>query len=56
MKGKAHVVKDSCNRVVNVAFKSRDGGSLPGGAARINQATDWNLEFPYDELAKHLDL
>jgi len=50
------VVKDSGKEVINVAFKTSSGRLLPGGAARLNQATDWNLEIPYDELKAHLSL
>jgi hypothetical protein len=50
------VVKDSGKQVVNVAFKTQDGTLLPSGAARLNQATDWKLEIPYDDLKAHLNL
>lgn len=50
------VVKDSGKRVINVAFKTQNGKLLPGGAERLNQATDWGLEIPYDDLASHLSL
>lgn len=50
------VVKDSGKQVINVAFKTQNGTLLPGGARRLNQVTDWNLEIPYQDLAEHLNL
>jgi uncharacterized LabA/DUF88 family protein len=50
------VVKDFGKRVVNVTFKTRGGKLLPGGAWRLNQATDWTLEIPYDALSNHLNI
>jgi len=50
------VVKDSGKSVVNVAFKTRSGQLLPGGARRLNQMTDWSLEIAYAELKSYLRL
>jgi len=50
------VVKDSGKRVVNVAFEMRNGKLLPGGARRLNQATDWSLQIPHDKFATYLRL
>ena len=48
------VIKDSGKRVVNVAFETRNGRLLPGGARRLNQATDWSLPVGYSEMADFL--
>ena len=50
------VIKDSGKHVVNVAFQTRSGKLLPGGAKRLNQITDWSLEIGYSELGEHLQL
>ena len=50
------VVKDSGKRVINVAFRTRSGQLLPGGARRLNQAADWCYEVSYDSLGEHLGL
>jgi len=50
------VVKDFGKRVVNVAFTTRGGQLLPGGARRLNQKTDWRCIIPYDTLATHLQV
>jgi uncharacterized LabA/DUF88 family protein len=50
------VAKDSGKRVINVAFKTRGGKLLPGGARRLNQITDWSLDIPYKDLATHLNI
>ena len=50
------LVKDSGKRVVNVAFKTRNGRLLPGGAWRLNQHTDWSLAVPYDVFRPFLNL
>jgi hypothetical protein len=50
------VVKDGGKRVINAAFKTRNGKLLPGGAMRLNQTTDWNLQIPYRDLKTHLNL
>lgn len=48
------VVKDYGKRVVNVAFLTRSGDLLPGGARKLNQAADWSISIPYQTLADHL--
>lgn len=50
------VVKDSGKRVINVAFRTRGGQMLPGGARRLNQVTDWSLEVDYHDLGRYLGL
>lgn len=48
------VLKDYGKRVVNVAFMTRGGKLLPGGARRLNQVTDWSYNIPFEPLAEHL--
>lgn len=43
-------VKNSGKQVVNVSFRKRDGTVLPGGARRLNQATDRLIEMTYNDL------
>lgn len=50
------VVKDSGKRVINVAFRTRGGQLLPGGARRLNQVTDWSFEIGYNILGQYLGL
>jgi len=50
------VVKDFGKRVVNVAFTTRSGEILPGGARRLNQKTDWRCNISYNDLAKLLGI
>jgi len=50
------VVKDFGKRVVNVAFITRGGQLLPGGARRLNQRTDSCYNIPYTVLATHLQI
>ena len=50
------VVKDSGKRVINVAFRTRGGQLLPGGARRLNQVTDWSFEIKYHDLGQYLGL
>ena len=50
------VVKDSGRRVVNVAFQTRGGKLLPGGARRLNQVTDRSLIVNHQTLASYLGL
>ena len=50
------VVKDSGKRVINVAFRTRGGQLLPGGARRLNQMTDWSFALKYEDLGQHLGL
>jgi len=42
--------KDRGKQIVNVSFLKRDGKLLPGGARRLNQATDRTIEMSYAEL------
>ena len=50
------VVKDSGRRVVNVAFQTRGGKLLPGGARRLHQVTDRSLIVTHQTLASYLGL
>ena len=50
------VVKDSGKRVINVAFRTRGGSLLPGGARRLNQVTDWSIDVRYEILGPFLGL
>jgi hypothetical protein len=43
-------VKDAGKTVINVAFKTKRGKLLPGGARRLNQLTDSSLDVPYKTL------
>lgn len=49
-------IKDYGKTVVNVAFKTRSGKLLPGGAWRLNQETDWGCNLKYDDVANHLNV
>lgn len=42
--------KDSGKQIVNVSFLKRDGRVLPGGARRLNQATDRTVEMRYSDV------
>ena len=50
------VLKDCGKRVVNVAFKTRSGRLLPGGAIRLNQVTDWSLNIEFAPLTEYLQI
>lgn len=52
----AQAVKNLGKSVVNVAFKARNGVLLPGGARRLNQATDWSISFEWDEFREVLNI
>jgi len=52
----AQAVKDLGKPVVNVAFKARNGLLLPGGARRLNQATDWSIAFDWDDFRQVLNI
>jgi len=52
----AKVVKDFGKRIVNVAFMTRSGSLLPGGARNLNQVTDWSFCIPFNDLAEHLHI
>lgn len=49
-------IKDYGKTVVNVAFKTRSGKLLPGGAWRLNQETDWGCNLEYADVEKHLNI
>ncbi|MCC6124733.1 MAG: NYN domain-containing protein [Pirellulales bacterium] len=50
------VVKDFGKRVVNVAFKARNGKLLPGGARRLNQLTDMAIDISYEDIKRLLNI
>jgi len=50
------IIKNSGKSVVNVAFKTRGGQLLPGGAWRLNITTDWSYEVTYNDFKDHLKL
>ncbi len=50
------VLKDCGKRIVNVAFETRDGRLLPGGARRLNHVTDRAFQVPYADMKAHLKL
>lgn len=50
------VLKDYGKSVVNIAFQTRSGVLLPGGARKLNQVTDWSSTIPYKPLAEHLQI
>lgn len=50
------VLKDYGKWTVNVAFLTRSGQLLPGGARRLNQVTDWSFNIPYESLQEHLHI
>jgi len=47
-------IKDYGKTTYNVAFRTRGGQLLPGGARRLNQVTDDHIELPYSILAEFL--
>jgi len=47
-------VKDSGKHVINVSFLRKSGGILPGGARRLNQATDRTIEVEHSVSEKYL--
>jgi len=49
-------IKDCGKSVVSVAFLTRGGKLLPGGARRLNQVTDWRCSIPYEKFADHLGI
>ncbi len=49
-------VKDLGKRVVNVSFLKENGKLLPGGAVRLNYATDQGLKISHTDLRNHLNL
>lgn len=50
------VVKDRGKKIVNVAFETRGGKLLPGGARRLNHITDDSLKIPHSEFGTHLNI
>ena len=50
------IVKNAGKRVVNVAFRARNGSLLPGGARRLNETADRSLIIGYADLANYLNL
>jgi uncharacterized LabA/DUF88 family protein len=46
----AQVLKDAGKTVINVSFERRNGDLLPGGARRLNIATDASIRIPYIKL------
>jgi len=49
-------IKEHGKTVWNVAFKTRSGKLLPGGARRLNIVTDSVLEVGHKDLSGFLDL
>jgi uncharacterized LabA/DUF88 family protein len=47
-------VKDCGKHVINVSFLKKNGGVLPGGARRLNRATDRTIELHHGICAKYL--
>jgi uncharacterized LabA/DUF88 family protein len=47
-------VKDCGKHVINVSFLKKNGGVLPGGARRLNHATDRTIEVHHGISAKYL--
>jgi len=52
----AQILKDSGKTVINVSFEKRDGELLPGGARRLNIATDSSIRVPYLKLRSFMGL
>jgi uncharacterized LabA/DUF88 family protein len=50
------VAKDSGKTVINVAFETRNGRLLPGGARRLNQMTDSSFSIKYHDLKQYMSL
>ncbi|MGA7579058.1 MAG: NYN domain-containing protein [Desulfobaccales bacterium] len=50
------IVKDLGKKVINVAFTTRSGELMPGGAKRLNHITDWSIKIPYAQLKGFLNL
>jgi len=50
------IIKDFGKRIVNIAFLTRSGKLLPGGARRLNQVTDWSCSIPYESLSQHIGI
>jgi uncharacterized LabA/DUF88 family protein len=52
----AQVLKDAGKTVINVSFERRNGDLLPGGARRLNIATDASIRIPYLRLREFMGL
>jgi uncharacterized LabA/DUF88 family protein len=50
------VLKDAGKTVISVAFERRDGALLPGGARRLDIATDALIRVPYSKLRGFMGL
>lgn len=50
------VLKDAGKTVISVAFERRDGELLPGGARRLDIATDASIRVPYIKLRQFMGL
>ncbi len=50
------VVKDWGKHIINVSFLKKSGGLLPGGARRLNQATDRAVEVSYDDMNRFMKI
>jgi len=50
------VVKDWGKHIINVSFLKKSGGVLPGGARRLNQATDRAIEVAYSDMKKFMKI
>jgi hypothetical protein len=50
------VLKDAGKTVISVAFERRDGELLPGGARRLDIATDASIRIPYVRLREFMGL
>ncbi len=50
------VVKDWGKHIINVSFLKKSGGLLPGGARRLNQATDRAIEVAYGDMKKFMKI
>ena len=50
----AEAAKSMGKTVVNVAFKTKGGKLLPGGAQRLNEAVDWCVEVGYDDFRRFM--
>ena len=49
-------VKNAGKIVVNVAFSDESGGVLPGGAMRLNEATDERVIVDYQTFGEYLEI
>lgn len=49
-------IKNYGKRVINVAFEDKNGRMLPGGARRLNQATDWSINLKHNDIGGYLGI